>query len=71
MGEAIKRKLKGALRDSLPTCMDIMNPLNLHSWEEQNQNQDCDPQETTLCKDSNQVMTLCTQKENLDAKVTR
>lgn len=54
-GEAIKKKLVVVLRDSLRTCMDIMNPLNLHSWEEENQSQDCDPQETTLRKDSNQV----------------
>lgn len=54
-GEAIKKKVVVVLRDSLRTCMDIMNPLNLHSWEEENQSQDCDPQETTLRKDSNQV----------------
>lgn len=35
-GEAIKKKLVVVLRDSLRTCMDIMNPLNLHSWEEEN-----------------------------------
>ena len=53
--EGVKKKLVVVIRDSLRTCMDIMNPLNLHSWEEENQSQDCDPQETTLHKDSNQV----------------